>query len=159
MEAIDDGHRFRLAYLHKHWDTAKMHHGDSFALDVVRERYFRHDTENLGSPEFSELLQLYKDRVYDADIASAAKTTARQRFGGALRRNDRDREGGGGSLENIKTTRPVLNLLMTTSLTGISTYSNYEGKIRLFAELFCIDEEGIFIPPGLHRGYCIRYLA
>eukprot|EP00873_Tetraselmis_striata_P034675 jgi/Tetstr1/454939/TSEL_041800.t1 len=80
MEAINDGHRFRLAYLRKHSDT-QMHHGDSFALEL--------------------------DRVYDANIASAAKTTARQRFGGALRRNDRDRDGGGGSRENFKTTRPV----------------------------------------------------
>eukprot|EP00873_Tetraselmis_striata_P036677 jgi/Tetstr1/456941/TSEL_043611.t1 len=62
----------------------------------------------MGSLVFSELLELYKDRVYDANIASAAKTTARQRFGGALiRRNDRDRDGGGGgSRENFKTTRP-----------------------------------------------------
>eukprot|EP00873_Tetraselmis_striata_P039829 jgi/Tetstr1/460093/TSEL_000471.t1 len=107
MEAIDDGQRFCLAYRRKQWDT-HMHHGDTFALDVVRERYFRLGTENLESPEFPELLELYKDRVYDADIASTAKTTARQRFGGALlRRNDRDREGGGGSRENFKTTRPV----------------------------------------------------
>eukprot|EP00873_Tetraselmis_striata_P001338 jgi/Tetstr1/421602/TSEL_012543.t1 len=35
MEAIDDGHRFRLAYLRKHMDT-QMHHGDTFALDVLR---------------------------------------------------------------------------------------------------------------------------
>eukprot|EP00873_Tetraselmis_striata_P034030 jgi/Tetstr1/454294/TSEL_041213.t1 len=71
MEAIDDKHRFRLAYLRK----------------------------------VTKLLELYKDRVYDANIASAAKTTARQRFGGALRRNDRDRDGGGGSRENFKSTR------------------------------------------------------
>eukprot|EP00873_Tetraselmis_striata_P005187 jgi/Tetstr1/425451/TSEL_015898.t1 len=84
-----------------------MHYVDTFALDVVRKRYLRPGTENMGSPEFSKLLELYKDRVYDADIASATKTTARQRFGGALRRNDRDRDyGGGGSRENFKTTRP-----------------------------------------------------
>eukprot|EP00873_Tetraselmis_striata_P038196 jgi/Tetstr1/458460/TSEL_004315.t1 len=106
MEAIDDGHRFRVAYLRKHWDT-QMHHGDTFALDVVREHYFRLGTDNHGSPEFSELVELYKDRVYDANIASAAKTTARQRSGGALRRNDRGQEGGGGIRENFKTTRPV----------------------------------------------------
>eukprot|EP00873_Tetraselmis_striata_P040454 jgi/Tetstr1/460718/TSEL_005905.t1 len=105
MEAVDDGHRFRLAYLRKH-GGAQMHHGDTVALDVVRERYLHPDTENLGSPEFSELLELYEDRVYDANIASAAKTAARQRFGGALRRNDRDRDGGGGSRDNFKTTRP-----------------------------------------------------
>eukprot|EP00873_Tetraselmis_striata_P019150 jgi/Tetstr1/439414/TSEL_027848.t1 len=75
MEAIDDGHRFRLAYLRK---VARVY----------------------------ELLELYKDRVYDANIASAAKTTARQRFGGALRRNDRNQNGGGDSREKIKTTRP-----------------------------------------------------
>eukprot|EP00873_Tetraselmis_striata_P041650 jgi/Tetstr1/461914/TSEL_006992.t1 len=73
MHAIDDGHRFRLAYLRKHWDT-QMHHGDTFALDVVRERYLRSGTENMRSPEFSELLELCKDRIYDANIASAAKT-------------------------------------------------------------------------------------
>eukprot|EP00873_Tetraselmis_striata_P001967 jgi/Tetstr1/422231/TSEL_013083.t1 len=104
MHAIDDGHRFRLTYLRKHWDT-QMHHGDTFALDVVRERYLRSGTENMRSPEFSELLELCKDRIYDANIASAAKTTARQRFGCALRRNDRDRDGGGGSRENFKNTR------------------------------------------------------
>eukprot|EP00873_Tetraselmis_striata_P028818 jgi/Tetstr1/449082/TSEL_036295.t1 len=71
-----------------------MHNGDTFALNVVRYRYFRPVIENLGSPEFSELLELYQDRVNDASIASAAKTTARQRFGGALRRNDRDWDGG-----------------------------------------------------------------
>eukprot|EP00873_Tetraselmis_striata_P021737 jgi/Tetstr1/442001/TSEL_003151.t1 len=89
MEAINDGHHLRLAYLRKQWGTP-MHHGDTFELDVVRESYFRPGTETLGSPEFFELLKLYKDRVYDANISSAAKPTARQRFGGALRRNDRD---------------------------------------------------------------------
>eukprot|EP00873_Tetraselmis_striata_P041270 jgi/Tetstr1/461534/TSEL_006640.t1 len=93
MESIDDGRRCTTATL--------------FALDVVRERYFRPGTENLGPPEFPELLELYKDRVYDANIASAAKTIARKGFGGALRRNDRGREGGGGRRENFKTTRPV----------------------------------------------------
>eukprot|EP00873_Tetraselmis_striata_P007135 jgi/Tetstr1/427399/TSEL_017563.t1 len=93
MEAIDDGHRFCMAYLRKHWDT-HMHHGDTFALDLVRERYLCPGTENPGHPsELTELLELYKDRVYDANIASAAKTTARQRFGGAFRSNDRDRDG------------------------------------------------------------------
>eukprot|EP00873_Tetraselmis_striata_P009710 jgi/Tetstr1/429974/TSEL_019836.t1 len=72
-------------------ESIEMHHGDIFALDVVRERYLRPGTENLGSPELTELLELYKDRVYVANIASAAKTTARsQRFGGAFWRNDRD---------------------------------------------------------------------
>eukprot|EP00873_Tetraselmis_striata_P018214 jgi/Tetstr1/438478/TSEL_027033.t1 len=85
-----------------------MHHGDTFALDVVRERYYlRPGTDNMGSPEFTELLELCKDRVYDANIVSAAKNTARHGFGGALRRNDRYRDGGGGiSGENFKTTRP-----------------------------------------------------
>eukprot|EP00873_Tetraselmis_striata_P020573 jgi/Tetstr1/440837/TSEL_000253.t1 len=64
------------------------------------------DGHQFRSPEFSLLLELYKDRVYDANIASAAKTTARLRFGGALRRNDRDQDGGGGSRENFRTTRP-----------------------------------------------------
>eukprot|EP00873_Tetraselmis_striata_P002824 jgi/Tetstr1/423088/TSEL_013859.t1 len=204
MEAIDDGHRFHVVYLRKHRDT-QMHHGDTFALDVVRERYFRGpDTENLGVPQVIGLLELYKDRVYDANIASA-KTTARHRFGGAFQRNDRDRDGGGSIPEHFKTTRPgreavapratfakdatkdsgfrgrldepgtnvtlatsiealygtdgwgamVLDLL-TTSLTA-STFSNYEGKIRLFAE-FCIDEEGIS-PLDCTDSICVRYLA
>eukprot|EP00873_Tetraselmis_striata_P037635 jgi/Tetstr1/457899/TSEL_044418.t1 len=55
MEAIDDGHRFRLAYLQP--EVARVH---------------------------DELLEPFKDRVCDANIPSAAKTTARQRFGGAL---------------------------------------------------------------------------
>eukprot|EP00873_Tetraselmis_striata_P003490 jgi/Tetstr1/423754/TSEL_014385.t1 len=58
MEAMDDGHRFRLAYYpRKHWDT-QIHHGDTFAIDVVRERYLRPGTENLGSLELTELLEL-----------------------------------------------------------------------------------------------------
>eukprot|EP00873_Tetraselmis_striata_P008781 jgi/Tetstr1/429045/TSEL_019010.t1 len=102
MEAIDDGHRFRLTYLRKHWDS-QMHRGDTyFVLDVVRERYLRPCTENLGSPEFSELLEPYTGRVYDANIASAAKTAARQRFGGALRRNDLDQESGDGCRETSR---------------------------------------------------------
>eukprot|EP00873_Tetraselmis_striata_P042806 jgi/Tetstr1/463070/TSEL_008005.t1 len=55
-----------------------------------------------GSPEFTELLELCKDRVYDANITSAAH----QRFGGAFRCNDRERDGSGSSRENFKTTRP-----------------------------------------------------
>eukprot|EP00873_Tetraselmis_striata_P038428 jgi/Tetstr1/458692/TSEL_045082.t1 len=86
-----------------------MHHGDTFTLDVARERYFRPGTDHQWSLEFSELLELYKDRVYDANIASAAKTTphpiAIQRRPPA--QNDCDRDGGGGSRENSKTTRPV----------------------------------------------------
>eukprot|EP00873_Tetraselmis_striata_P004590 jgi/Tetstr1/424854/TSEL_015356.t2 len=70
MEAVGDGHRFRLAYLRMQWDT-QMHNGDTFALDVVqRERYLRLGIENLGSPEFAPLLELYKHRVNDANIAS-----------------------------------------------------------------------------------------
>eukprot|EP00873_Tetraselmis_striata_P036532 jgi/Tetstr1/456796/TSEL_043470.t1 len=153
----------------------------------------------MGSPEFTELLELYKDRVYDANIASAAKTTARQcLFGGALQRNDRGRDGGGGSRENFKTARPgreavaprptfakdvtkdfaasrgqpdksrthatlatstddwgakVLDLL-TTSLKA-STYSNYEGKIHLFAEF---EEVGIS-SLDITESTCVRYLA
>eukprot|EP00873_Tetraselmis_striata_P024554 jgi/Tetstr1/444818/TSEL_032660.t1 len=49
----------------------------------------------------------------------------------------------------------VLDLL-TTSLTA-STYSNYEGKIRLFAE-FCIGEEGIS-PLDCTEATLVRYLA
>eukprot|EP00873_Tetraselmis_striata_P041462 jgi/Tetstr1/461726/TSEL_006816.t1 len=49
----------------------------------------------------------------------------------------------------------VLDLL-TTSLTA-SIYSNYEGKIRLFAE-FCIDEEGIPLLDCI-ESTCVRYFA
>eukprot|EP00873_Tetraselmis_striata_P020609 jgi/Tetstr1/440873/TSEL_029146.t1 len=49
----------------------------------------------------------------------------------------------------------VLDML-TTSLTA-NTYSNYEGKIRLFAE-FCIDKEGI-LPWVCTESTCARYLA
>eukprot|EP00873_Tetraselmis_striata_P006520 jgi/Tetstr1/426784/TSEL_016999.t1 len=83
-----------------------MQYGDTFAVDVVRERYLNPGTENPGSPGFSELWELCKDRVNDANITSAAKTTARHRFGGALRRNDRDPDCGGGRRGNFKTTRP-----------------------------------------------------
>eukprot|EP00873_Tetraselmis_striata_P005611 jgi/Tetstr1/425875/TSEL_016249.t1 len=84
-----------------------MHNIDIFALDdVARERYLRPGTENPGSPEFTELHERDKDRVYDANIASAAKSTALQRFSGVLTRNDRDWDGGGSSRENFKTTHP-----------------------------------------------------
>eukprot|EP00873_Tetraselmis_striata_P011972 jgi/Tetstr1/432236/TSEL_002272.t1 len=122
--------------------------------------------------KLTEIPELHKDRVYDANIASAAKTSARQRFGGGHLRTNRNRDGGWGNCGgNFKTARPksrealapraafakddsarkgsieamygkddwgakVLDLL-TTSLSAI-TYSNCEGKIRLFAEL-CID--------------------
>eukprot|EP00873_Tetraselmis_striata_P024742 jgi/Tetstr1/445006/TSEL_032814.t1 len=61
-----------------HGDT-QMHNGHTFALDVVRERYLRPCTENLRPFQFIELLvNMYKDRVYDANIASAANTSACQ---------------------------------------------------------------------------------
>eukprot|EP00873_Tetraselmis_striata_P034307 jgi/Tetstr1/454571/TSEL_041466.t1 len=107
MEAVDDGHLFRLAYLRKLRDT-QMHNGDTFALDVVRERYLRPCTKNMGSPEFTELLELYnKDCVHDANIASVVKMSARKRFGGCPRRNDRDRDGSGTNHDNFKTARPA----------------------------------------------------
>eukprot|EP00873_Tetraselmis_striata_P018584 jgi/Tetstr1/438848/TSEL_027357.t1 len=100
VEAFDDGHRFRLAYLRKQWDT-HVHNGNTFVLGVVRERYLRPGTENMGSPDFTDL-----DRVYDANIASAASTTTRQRyFSGACRRNDRDRDGGGNNRDNFRNAR------------------------------------------------------
>eukprot|EP00873_Tetraselmis_striata_P043571 jgi/Tetstr1/463835/TSEL_008649.t1 len=49
----------------------------------------------------------------------------------------------------------VLDLVKTSPTA--STYSNYEGKIRLFAK-FCIDEEGIS-PRGCTEATCFRYLA
>eukprot|EP00873_Tetraselmis_striata_P024748 jgi/Tetstr1/445012/TSEL_032820.t1 len=78
--AIDDGgHRFRLTYLRKHWDTQMR----IFALDVVRERYLRHATQNMGSPKSTkQLLQLiYKDRVSAREAlaprAASAKDTTK----------------------------------------------------------------------------------
>eukprot|EP00873_Tetraselmis_striata_P034527 jgi/Tetstr1/454791/TSEL_041671.t1 len=105
MEAVDDGHRFRLAYFRKHEDT-QMHNGDTFAFDVARERYLRPGTENFGRPEFTDLLELYKDRAYDANIASTAKTPARHHFGSGNRPttdhdNNRDRGGSGSNIDNF----------------------------------------------------------
>eukprot|EP00873_Tetraselmis_striata_P041553 jgi/Tetstr1/461817/TSEL_006898.t1 len=82
-----------------------MHNGDTFAVDVVRECYLRSGTDNMGSPEFTELLEPSKDRVYDANVASAAKTIACQRFGGVFQCHDRNRGGGGGSCDNFKNAR------------------------------------------------------
>eukprot|EP00873_Tetraselmis_striata_P019605 jgi/Tetstr1/439869/TSEL_028278.t1 len=108
-----------------------MHNGDTFALDV--------------------------DRDCDVDIASAAKTSTRQLFGGGHRRSHSDWEGGGGNRDNFKRASiealygtghgisKVLIDFLTTSLTA-STYADYEGiKIRLLAE-FCIDKEGTSPP-------------
>eukprot|EP00873_Tetraselmis_striata_P034735 jgi/Tetstr1/454999/TSEL_041857.t1 len=50
----------------------------------------------------------------------------------------------------------VLDLL-TTSLTA-KTYSNYEGKIPLFAECCIIDAKGIS-PLDRSESTCVRYLA
>eukprot|EP00873_Tetraselmis_striata_P011876 jgi/Tetstr1/432140/TSEL_021597.t1 len=51
---------------------------------------------------------------------------------------------------------PRCSTFLTTLLTAI-TYSNYKGKIRLFAEV-CIDEEGIS-PLDRSEVTCVRYLA
>lgn len=98
LEAIDGGMRFRLAYLRKYWETV-MQGGDPFVLEVIRDRHLRPGTDSLGSSELTELLEQYKDRVYDANVNSAAKTSARLRFGGkpgVHPRPNRDRDGGGG---------------------------------------------------------------
>eukprot|EP00873_Tetraselmis_striata_P014391 jgi/Tetstr1/434655/TSEL_023746.t1 len=60
---------------------------------------------NLGAPEFTEFMGIYKDRDFDADIASAAKTSTRQPFGGGHRCSHSDWEGGGGNRDNFKTAR------------------------------------------------------
>eukprot|EP00873_Tetraselmis_striata_P020254 jgi/Tetstr1/440518/TSEL_028841.t1 len=84
-----------------------MHNGDTFALDVVRDRYLGPGNKNPGPPKLTELLELYKDRGYDANIVSDAKTTSRQRFGGVSRRNNRGRDGGsGGNGDNFKNVGP-----------------------------------------------------
>eukprot|EP00873_Tetraselmis_striata_P010380 jgi/Tetstr1/430644/TSEL_020437.t1 len=48
-EAVDDGHRFRLTLLRKHWDM-QMHSGDTSAFDVVWKRCLCLGTENMRSP-------------------------------------------------------------------------------------------------------------
>eukprot|EP00873_Tetraselmis_striata_P003624 jgi/Tetstr1/423888/TSEL_014511.t1 len=50
MEAVDDGHRFRLAYLRKPWDM-QMHNDDDtyFTLHGVGERYLCHGTKNAAT--------------------------------------------------------------------------------------------------------------
>eukprot|EP00873_Tetraselmis_striata_P006080 jgi/Tetstr1/426344/TSEL_016657.t1 len=118
--------------------AAHMHHGDTFALNVVRKRYLRPITENLGPHEFTELLELYQDRVYDANIASAAKTTARLRIGSILRRNYRGREGSGGSRKNFKTSKPGAR--------GVAPRANFAkdvtkdvGKGKAKAEIHTVD--------------------
>eukprot|EP00873_Tetraselmis_striata_P034582 jgi/Tetstr1/454846/TSEL_000324.t1 len=140
-----------------------MLNGDTLALDFVRERYLSHGTENTGFPEFTELLELYKDHVYHVNgggkhdnfkNASPARATAAPRttFAKDVTKNY-------GNIEALYGTddwgAKVLHL-QATSLTAI-TYSNYEDKIRLFAE-FCIDEEG-FSPRDFTEATYVRYLA
>eukprot|EP00873_Tetraselmis_striata_P007338 jgi/Tetstr1/427602/TSEL_017727.t1 len=102
------------------------------------------------------MLELYTDRVYDANIASAAKTTARQRFSGAFRCDDRDWDGGDGSREYSKTTRPGRQAAAPRA-TFAKDATKDSGKIRDFAE-FCIDEEGTS-PLDNIKSTCVRYLA
>eukprot|EP00873_Tetraselmis_striata_P029755 jgi/Tetstr1/450019/TSEL_037066.t1 len=104
MEAVDDCHRFRLAYLRKHRDM-QLHHGDPLRSTSYGNVTSAPTPRTWGRPSF-RATGAHKDRVYDVNIASAAKTTARQRFGGALWRNDHNRDGGGGSRDNFKTTSP-----------------------------------------------------
>eukprot|EP00873_Tetraselmis_striata_P011112 jgi/Tetstr1/431376/TSEL_021067.t1 len=71
---------------------------------AIRHAAIRAARAQAGSAEFTELLELYKDRVYDANIASFAKTTAaRQRLGCGPRRNDHDWDGG--NRDNFKIVR------------------------------------------------------
>eukprot|EP00873_Tetraselmis_striata_P040625 jgi/Tetstr1/460889/TSEL_006046.t1 len=63
-----------VSCLRKRYQDTQMHNGDTFALDVERERYLRAGTENMRSLEITELLGLYKDHVYDANIASVEKS-------------------------------------------------------------------------------------
>eukprot|EP00873_Tetraselmis_striata_P039814 jgi/Tetstr1/460078/TSEL_005398.t1 len=109
MEAVDDGGRFRLAYFRKHWNT-QMRNGDTFALDVVQERDLRLNTENLGLPSSPSCWSSTRtaSATRTSNIASAAKASASQHFGrGDPRRNDHDRDGGGGSRNNFKNVRPA----------------------------------------------------
>eukprot|EP00873_Tetraselmis_striata_P010856 jgi/Tetstr1/431120/TSEL_020835.t1 len=76
-------------------ERIEMHNGETCALDAMHERYLRHGIENLGSPEFTELLELYLDRVYAANIATAAKTSVCMRSGGGHPCDDRHRDGSG----------------------------------------------------------------
>eukprot|EP00873_Tetraselmis_striata_P017341 jgi/Tetstr1/437605/TSEL_026272.t1 len=100
-------------------------------MEVVRERYLRPGIENLGSLEVAELLELYKDRVhYDANIASDAKASARQRFGvRGPRRNDHDRDGGGCNRDNFKNARPARETAASrTTLAKDVTKDSSKGK-------------------------------
>eukprot|EP00873_Tetraselmis_striata_P029323 jgi/Tetstr1/449587/TSEL_036674.t1 len=156
MEADNDGHQFRLAYLRKRWDT-QMHNGDTFALDAVWERYLRHGTtKNLGSPEFTELRALYKDRVYNTNIASVAKTSARQCFGGGPRRNDRDRDGGGGNSDKFKNARPRCET-EASRLTVAKDVTKDSGKGKAKAEAPTADKaEGWGARPCRGRAVAFR---
>eukprot|EP00873_Tetraselmis_striata_P009178 jgi/Tetstr1/429442/TSEL_019352.t1 len=156
MEADNDGHQFRLAYLRKRWDT-QMHNGDTFALDDVWERYLRHGTtKNLGSPEFTELRALYKDRVYNTNIASVAKTSARQCFGGGPRRNDRDRDGGGGNSDKFKNARPGCETA-ASRLTVAKDVTKDSGKGKAKAEAPAADKaEGWGARPCRGRAVAFR---
>eukprot|EP00873_Tetraselmis_striata_P027511 jgi/Tetstr1/447775/TSEL_035105.t1 len=51
-----------------------MHNGDTFALDVVRELFLRHGTENPGSPEIAELHDSFKN-ARPARETTALRTT------------------------------------------------------------------------------------
>eukprot|EP00873_Tetraselmis_striata_P035881 jgi/Tetstr1/456145/TSEL_042914.t1 len=158
-----------------------MYNEVTFAPDVVRECCLRPGTENIGSPDFTELLEFYNGCGYDANIASAAKKSARHRFGGGPRRSgdpnrhadprqrrarqpsdtvkETQRPGARGNIEALHGTNnwdaKVLGLLSTSLMA--STYSNYEGKIRLFAELY-INEEGIS-PLDCTETTCVRHIA
>eukprot|EP00873_Tetraselmis_striata_P015768 jgi/Tetstr1/436032/TSEL_024911.t1 len=145
-----------------------MHNGDTFALDVVRERYLRPSTVNIGSPEFTELLELHKERVYDDNIASAAKTqdpppllVGHCPAAGAARCETPWSELVRGGIETLHGTdgwgAKVLLDLLTKSLTA-NTYSNYEGKMRLVFVELCIDEEGTS-PLDCTDATCVRPLA
>eukprot|EP00873_Tetraselmis_striata_P046446 jgi/Tetstr1/466710/TSEL_011183.t1 len=101
MEAVYDGYRFRWGYLRKSWDT-QMHNGDTLALDTKN---------NLGSPKlFTELLELEKDRIYNENIASAAKMSARPHFNGGHRGDDCDRgmAAAASNHDSFKTARSAL---------------------------------------------------
>eukprot|EP00873_Tetraselmis_striata_P038696 jgi/Tetstr1/458960/TSEL_004431.t1 len=97
---------------------------------VVRERYLRPDTsENMGSPEFTEVLELFKDRVYDdTNMASAAKTSACQSFDGGPPSNGC----GGGNRDSFKNARPAREMAAprTTFAMDVTKDSDFGNIIR-----------------------------
>eukprot|EP00873_Tetraselmis_striata_P003030 jgi/Tetstr1/423294/TSEL_013993.t1 len=126
-EAIDKAFRFRLAFLRR-LNEIKRVHGDQGVLDVLRAQHFQPASEHLGSAIFGDLMRDYERRVFEATVASSAKTTAtaRDAFGSD--------ELGQRTLD-----------LLSSSLSA-QTLKSYADRLSQFAE-FCHDSD--FFTPSL----------